>query len=72
MSIGLNVVSTNFKEMNCINSCAYVVKDYEQFCDYIVKAIESKDKNRDRNIQFAMENTWDKRFEMIKKYTSHL
>ena len=68
MGVGLNVVSTNFKEMNYINSPAYVAKNYDEFCEYIVKAIEDKDKNRENNIKFAKENTWEKRFEEIKKY----
>lgn len=67
MSIGLNVVSTNFKEMQYIDSPAYVAKNYDEFCDYLIQAIENKDRNRDRNIQFAKENTWKKRFEEIQK-----
>ncbi|QCX34371.1 glycosyltransferase family 1 protein [Caloramator sp. E03] len=68
MSVGLNVVSTNFKEMQYINSPAYIANNYDEFCEYIVQAIENKEKNRERNIQFAKENTWEKRFEEIKKY----
>lgn len=65
MSLGLNVVSTNFKEMQYINSPAYIANNYDEFCSYIVQAIENKEKNRERNIKFAMENTWEKRFEII-------
>ena len=68
MSVGLNVVSTNFKEMEYINSPAYIAKNYEEFCDYIVQAIKNKNKNREENIMFAKENTWKKRFEEIQKY----
>jgi hypothetical protein len=68
MSVGLNVVSTNFKEMEYINSPAYVAKNYDEFCNYIVQAIENKERNRERNIQFAKKNTWEKRFEEIQKY----
>lgn len=68
MSVGLNVVSTNFKEMNYISSPAYIAKNYDEFCEYILQAIENKDKNREKNIKFAKENTWEKRFEEIKKY----
>lgn len=67
MSVGLNVVSTNFKEMNYINSPAFIAKNYDEFCNYIEHAIENKDKNREENIQFAKENTWEKRFEEIQK-----
>lgn len=68
MSVGLNVVSTNFKEINHIKSPAFIAKNYDEFCKYIIQAIENKDKNRERNIQFAKENTWQKRFEEIQKY----
>ncbi|MEY8764356.1 MULTISPECIES: glycosyltransferase [Clostridium] len=68
MSVGLNVVSTNFKEMEYINSPAYVAKSYDEFCEDIVKAIDNKDKDRKNNIEFAKENTWEKRFEEIQKY----
>lgn len=68
MGLGLNVVSTNFKEIEYINSPAYVAKNYDEFCDYIRQAIENKDKNREKNIKFAKENTWERRFEEIEKY----
>ncbi|OAA94194.1 glycosyltransferase [Clostridium coskatii] len=68
MSVGLNVVSTNFKEMEHINSPAYIGKNYNEFCDYILLAIQNKEKNKEKNIEFAKSNTWEKRFEKIKKY----
>ncbi|MDF2882793.1 MAG: putative glycosyltransferase [Clostridiaceae bacterium] len=68
MSAGLNVVSTSFKEMEYINSPAYIAKNYDEFCSNIEQAIENKYKNREKNIQFARENAWEKRFEEIQKY----
>jgi len=68
MSVGLNVVSTNFKEMQYINSPAYVAKDYDEFCSDIEQAIENKKEDKEKNIQFAKENTWGKRFEVIKSF----
>lgn len=68
MSVGLNVVSTNFKEMQYIDSPAFVAKDYNQFCNYIIRAIESEDKNRKENINFAKQNTWEERFKAIESY----
>lgn len=68
MSVGLNVVSTGFKEMQYINSPAFIANDYNEFCNSIVQAIKSKEKNKMLNIQFAKENTWNKRFEIIKGY----
>jgi len=68
MSVGLNVVSTKFKEINHINKSVYVAQNCNQFCEYIVQAIKNKDKDREKNIRFAEENTWQKRFEEIQKY----
>lgn len=68
MSVGLNVVSTNFKEMQYINSPAYIAQNYDEFCDNIIKAIDNKDHDRKRNVEFAKQNTWNKRFEEIQKY----
>ena len=68
MSVGLSVVSTNFKEMKYINSPAYVAKNYDEFCNSIIKAIDNKERDRSKNIEFAKENTWEKRFEKIYRY----
>lgn len=68
MSVGLEVVSTDFTEMKYINSPAYIARNYEEFCNYIHKILESKDQGKDINIKFAKENTWEKRFEEIHKY----
>lgn len=68
MSIGLNVVCTDLMEMKYINSPAYIARNYDEFCTCIENAIKNKDKDIDRNIQFAKENTWKKRFEEIQKY----
>jgi hypothetical protein len=70
MSAGLNVVSTNFKEMQYINSPAYIAENYEEFCKYIIQSIETKEQSKRRNILFAKENTWKKRFELIKSFCS--
>lgn len=67
MSVGLNVVSTNFKEINYMNSPAYIAKNYKEFCEDIIEAVQNKEKNQERNIEFAKENTWEKRFDEIKK-----
>ncbi|MFX0548400.1 glycosyltransferase [Hathewaya histolytica] len=66
MSVGLNVVSTNFKEISYIKSPAYISKNYEEFLDNITIALHKRDK--DRNIEFAKCNTWEKRFDKIIKY----
>ncbi len=68
MCLGLNVVSTNFKEMNYIKSPAFISDNYEEFCSNIEQAIENKNINRTENINFSRENTWEKRFDIIEKY----
>lgn len=68
MSVGLNVVTTNFKEMNYLNSPAYIAQSYEKFCAYIIKAISSKDSMKEKNIAYAKLNTWQERYKTIQKY----
>lgn len=68
MSAGLNVVSTNFMEMNYIKSPVFLSGNYEKFCSNIEEAIENKYTNREKNIQFASENTWERRFREIEKH----
>ncbi len=48
MSLGLNVVSTNLKEVKYINSPAYIADSYEKFVNYIKQAIKNKDKDKQR------------------------
>ncbi|ABK61759.1 glycosyltransferase [Clostridium novyi] len=66
MSVGLNVVTTNFKEMNYIDSPAYVANNYNEFLNNIKMAIYNKE-NVHKNIYFAKENTWNNRFKFIEK-----
>lgn len=68
MSTGLNVVSTNFKEIKKLNSPALIGRSYEEFCDYLMLGIIRQEENKERNIKFAKENTWNKRFEQITYY----
>jgi len=63
MSCGLPVVSTYWKEIELINSPALLAKSPEEFSLSLYKVLESgKDK---KYLDFAKENSWDKRFEEI-------
>ncbi|MDD4156313.1 MAG: glycosyltransferase [Candidatus Cloacimonetes bacterium] len=68
MSLGLNVVTTDFREMQFINSPAYIAKHKDDFCDKILLSIKNKSVNKETNITFAKENTWVNRYLTIKKY----
>ncbi|MHB1377732.1 MAG: glycosyltransferase, partial [Candidatus Humimicrobiaceae bacterium] len=63
MACGLPVVSTSWKELELINSPAFLAKSTEEFSESLYGALESgKDK---KYLDFAKENSWDKRFEEI-------
>ena len=63
MACGLPVVSTSWKELELIKSPASLVKNPEEFSKSLYKALESgKDK---KYLDYAKENSWDKRFEEI-------
>lgn len=68
MSLGLNVVSTNFKEITYLKSPAYIAKSYDEFCSNIIQAIRSKESNKMGNMDFSQNNTWEKRFEIIRQH----
>ncbi len=68
MSLGLNVVTTDFREMQFINSPAYIAKHKDDFCEKILLSIQNKDANKEVNVKFAKENTWSNRYLTIKKY----
>ena len=63
MACGLPVVSTSWKELELINSPAFLAKSSEEFSKVLYGALESgKDQ---KYLDFAKENSWDKRFEEI-------
>jgi glycosyltransferase involved in cell wall biosynthesis len=63
MACGLPVVSTSWKELELINSPAFLAKSPEEFSNNLYRVLESgKDK---KYLDFAIENSWDKRFEKI-------
>jgi len=63
MACRLPVVSTSWKELELIDSPAFLAKSPEEFSKSLYRALESgKDK---KYLNFAKENSWDKRFEEI-------
>ena len=63
MACRLPVVSTSWKEMELIKSPAFLAKSPEEFAKGLYAALKSgKDK---KYLDFAKENSWDKRFEEI-------
>jgi len=66
MSMGLNVVSTDLKEINNLNSPAYIAHNNEEFYRAMSDALDKCD-YRDKNCEFASKSTWTSRFETIIK-----
>jgi hypothetical protein len=64
---GISVVSTNLRGVEELNSPAFIAKGYDEFCYYIIQAIKGKEETKYGNIEFAKENTWEKRYQFIKK-----
>lgn len=67
MSLGKEVVSTAFSEMKYINSPAYISNNTKDFIENIKCALNNKEKNKQRNINFAKKCSWEYRFNCIKE-----
>ena len=67
MSLGKDVVSTNFKEMKYLNSPAFLSNNTEDFINNIRLALEYTSERSKKNINFAKESSWDARFDYVKK-----
>lgn len=67
MSLGKEVVSTGFYEMTHIKSPAYLSYNSNDFIDNIKQAINNKDKNKQRNIDFAKKCSWEYRFNCARQ-----
>ena len=65
MACGLPVVSVRWKELEYIDSPAYLVKEKDEFAAALLSAL--KDKNKEKYIEFARRNSWADRFLKIKK-----
>lgn len=65
MSVGLNVVSTKFKEISHIDSPAHLTSNKDEFNKFIVNAIGSKKEFKEKNKDYAKRNTWERRFEKL-------
>jgi len=65
MTCRLPVVATKWRELELINSPAYLAKDPDDFINGLKKAIQEKD--RDKYLQFAKNNTWEERYKKLNK-----
>lgn len=66
MSLGKEVVSTSFNEMKFLKSPAYLSNSSIDFIENIKHAIKNKEKNKQRNIEFAKSCSWEYRFNCAK------
>jgi len=62
---GLPVVASRMKELNNYSKYAFLYDSKNEYIDLILKNIERKQELRFKLIEFARENTWEKRFEKI-------
>lgn len=64
---GLDVVTTNMKELNKLNAPIFISKDKDEFICNIKNALNRREKDRIKKIKsFAKDNSWGKRYEMAK------
>ncbi len=66
MACGLSVVATKWKELEIINSPAYLAKDPDDFINGLRNALQER--NREKYVQFAKNNTWEERFNSLISY----
>ncbi len=64
---GLPVVSTGMKEVKALKGPIYVSNNNEEFIEFIVKATNSSNSNKDELICFAEENSWTSKYQFILK-----
>jgi len=65
MACGLPVVATKWKELELINSPAYLAEDPDDFVNGLKNALQEKDKSK--YIEFAKNNTWVERYRRLSK-----
>jgi len=67
MACGLPVVSTKWEELENINSPAYIASNKAEFLSYLEGALNDKNKNRRKYIEFARKNSWECRYKKLIK-----
>jgi len=65
MACGLPVVSTNFMELNYINSPAFICSNETEFTQSIKKAIKLSSREKEKFKTFAKNQTWASRAQQI-------
>ncbi len=68
MASGLPVVSTKWKTLEEIGSPAFLAETELDFIHGLNKELKNKDKHKRQFVEFARENSWARRFELVKKY----
>lgn len=68
MACGLPVVSTKWKAIEDIKSPAFLAETKEEFLQMVDKAVFDRRKSIDAYVKFASENSWAKRFEIVKNH----
>ena len=66
MACRLPVVSLKWKSLEEIASPAFLAETEQDFLKKIDKALKTTDEFKDACIRFAAENSWAKRFELVK------
>lgn len=65
MACGLPVVATKWKELELINSPAYLAEDSNDFVNGLENTLQERDRNK--YVQFAQKNTWEERYKKLYK-----
>ncbi|MFB0564476.1 MAG: glycosyltransferase [Candidatus Aminicenantaceae bacterium] len=64
---GLPVVSTDFFEIRQMRSPATLARDPSEFLQAVVEAIRRKESRKQDFLDFAQENSWDRRFSIVRE-----
>ena len=68
LSLGKPVVATRMKELEGYRDLIYLAGDAAEFCKALDRALEESDNNlRERRIEFAKQNTWACRTDVISE-----
>lgn len=65
MVCGLPVVATKWKELELINSPAYLAEDSNDFVNELRNALQER--NKEKCVQFAQNNAWEERYKKLNK-----
>jgi glycosyltransferase involved in cell wall biosynthesis len=69
MACGLPVVATKWRELELINSPAYLAEDSDDFAEKLKTAVS--DGKNNKYIDYARKNSWDERYKFIIKLLNY-